>query len=88
VDHNPFALLIMSDIKEKKKTKEKRKEKASYLGGEGPRYGGRGGTFSPAEGPRWGGKVDLEGPTMSRYLGKVPWQGGTWHVDLAFTIRL
>jgi hypothetical protein len=57
-----------------------------YLGGEGPRYGGRGGTFSPAEGPRWGGKVDLQGPTLPRYLAKVPCQGGTWPFDLAFTI--
>ena len=23
---------------------------------------------------------------MARYLGKVPWQGGTWPFDLAFTI--
>ena len=23
---------------------------------------------------------------MARYLGKVPWQGGTWQFDLAFTI--
>ncbi len=35
-------------------------------------------------------KVDLqlEGPTMNiegTSSGKVPWQGGTWHVDLAFT---
>ncbi len=31
---------------------------------------------------RWTFKV----PPWTRYLGKVPWQGGTWHVDLAFTI--
>ena len=34
-----------------------------------------------------GGWGDLEGPTMARYLGKVPWQGGTWHFDLAFTTK-
>ncbi len=32
--------------------------------------------------------MDLQGPTLARYLGKVPWQGGTWPFDLAFTIRL
>ena len=52
----------------------------TYLGGESPRYGGRGGTFSPAEGPRWGGKVDLQGPTMD----KVPWQGTLARWDVAF----
>ena len=36
---------------------------------------------------RWGGG-DLEGPTLARYLGKVPWQGGTWPFDLAFTTTL
>jgi hypothetical protein len=25
---------------------------------------------------------------MARYLGKVIWQGGTWHFDPAFTIKL
>jgi hypothetical protein len=29
----------------------------------------------------------LKVPPWTRYLGKVPWQGGTWHFDLAFTIR-
>jgi len=32
--------------------------------------------------------VDLEGPTMARYLGKVPWQGGTWPFDLAFITEI
>ena len=33
------------------------------------------------------GGGDLEGPTMARYLGKVPWQGGTGHFDLAFKFK-
>ena len=32
---------------------------------------------------RWGGG-DLEGPTMARYLGKVPWQGTLARWDVAF----
>ena len=58
----------------------------TYLGGEGPRYGGRGG---PSLRPRvQGGAVrwTFKVPPWTRYLGKVPWHGGTWHVDLAFTI--
>ena len=62
----------------------------TYLGGESPsvhtRYGGRGG---PCLRPRvQGGAVrwTFKVPPRTRYLGKVPWQGGTWHVDLAFTI--
>jgi hypothetical protein len=57
------------------------------LGGEGPlaRLGGR---WGPSLRPRVQGGVvgyHLQGPTLPRYLGTVPWQGGTLHFDLAFT---
>ena len=62
----------------------------TYLGGESPRYGGRGG---PSLRPRvQGGAVrwTFKVPPWTRYLGEVPWHGGTWHFDLrlAFTITL
>ena len=60
----------------------------TYFGGEGPRYGGRGG---PSLRPRVQGGVvrwTFKVPPWTRYLGKVPWQGGTGHFDLAFTIAL
>ena len=59
----------------------------TYLGGESPRYGGRGG---PSLRPRvQGGAVrwTFKVPPWTRYLGEVPWRGGTWHFDLAFTIK-
>jgi len=56
----------------------------TYLGGESPRYGGRGG---PSLRPRVQGGVvrwTLKVPPWTRYLDKVPWQGGT--VDLPLKV--